>query len=85
MLTPGHTQGSLSVWIPQEKKVIAGDTLFRETVGRTDLPGGDSRKILSSIKTRLLPLPDETVVIPGHGAATTIGHEKRFNPFLKDL
>jgi hydroxyacylglutathione hydrolase len=85
MLTPGHTQGSLSVWIPQEQKLIAGDTLFRETVGRTDLPGGDSRKLLSSIKTRLLPLPDETVVFPGHGTATTIGHEKEFNPFLQFL
>jgi len=85
MLTPGHTQGSLSVWIPQERKLIAGDTLFRETVGRTDLPGGDSRKLLSSIKTRLLPLPDETVVIPGHEASTTIGHEKEFNPFLQGL
>jgi len=75
----------LSVWIPQERKLIAGDTLFRETVGRTDLPGGDSRKLLSSIKTRLLPLPDETVVIPGHEASTTIGHEKEFNPFLQGL
>jgi glyoxylase-like metal-dependent hydrolase (beta-lactamase superfamily II) len=85
ILTPGHTQGSLSVWIPQEQKLISGDTLFRETVGRTDLPGGDSRKILSSIKTRLLPLPDDTVVIPGHGAPTTIAHEKEFNPFLQGL
>ena len=85
ILTPGHTQGSLSVWIPQEQKLIAGDTLFRETVGRTDLPGGDSRKLLRSIKTRLLPLPDHTVVIPGHGAPTTIGHEKEFNPFLQGL
>jgi glyoxylase-like metal-dependent hydrolase (beta-lactamase superfamily II) len=85
MLTPGHTQGSLSVWIPQEQKLIAGDTLFRETVGRTDLPGGNSRQILASIKTRLLPLPEETVVIPGHGAPTTIGHEKEFNPFLQGL
>ena len=83
--TPGHTQGSLSVWIPQEQKLVAGDTLFRETVGRTDLPGGDSRKLLSSIKTRLLPLPDEAVVIPGHGQLTTIGHEKQFNPFLQGL
>jgi glyoxylase-like metal-dependent hydrolase (beta-lactamase superfamily II) len=83
--TPGHTQGSLSIWIPQEKKLVAGDTLFRESIGRTDLPGGDSRKILSSIKTRLLPLPDDTVVLPGHGAPTTIGHEKQFNPFLQSL
>jgi hydroxyacylglutathione hydrolase len=85
MLTPGHTQGSLSVYIPQEKKLIAGDTLFRESVGRTDLPGGDSRQILASIKTYLLPLPNETVVIPGHGLPTTIDHEKEFNPFLQGL
>jgi len=85
IFTPGHTQGSLSVWIPQERKLVSGDTLFYETVGRTDLPGGDSRKILSSIKTRLFPLPDETVVIPGHGIPTTIGHEKKFNPFLQGL
>jgi glyoxylase-like metal-dependent hydrolase (beta-lactamase superfamily II) len=85
LTTPGHTQGSLSVWIPQEQKLVAGDTLFRETVGRTDLPGGDSHKLLSSIKTRLMPLPDEAVVIPGHGQLTTIGHEKQFNPFLQDL
>jgi glyoxylase-like metal-dependent hydrolase (beta-lactamase superfamily II) len=83
ILTPGHTQGSLSVWIPQEQKLIAGDTLFFETVGRTDLPGGDSRKLLSSIKTRLFPLPDDTLVFPGHGVATTIGHDKEFNPFLQ--
>jgi len=85
MLTPGHTQGSLSVWIPQQQKLVAGDTLFRESVGRTDLPGGDGRMILRSIKTRLFPLPDETVVIPGHGDSTTIGHEKEFNPFLQGL
>jgi hydroxyacylglutathione hydrolase len=85
MLTPGHTQGSLSVWIPQQQKLIAGDTLFRESVGRTDLPGGDSRKLLSSVKTRLFPLPDDTLVFPGHGEPTTIGHEKEFNPFLQGL
>jgi glyoxylase-like metal-dependent hydrolase (beta-lactamase superfamily II) len=85
ILTPGHTEGSLAVWIPQEKKLIAGDTLFRESVGRTDLPGGDSHKLLSSIKTRLLTLPDETAVIPGHGLPTTIAHEKQFNPFLRGL
>jgi len=85
LLTPGHTQGSLSIWIPQEKKLIAGDTLFRDSVGRTDLPGGDTRQILESIKTKLLELPEETVVIPGHGQSTTIGREKARNPFLQDL
>ncbi len=83
--TPGHTQGSISVWIPEENKLIAGDTLFRDSVGRTDLPGGDTRQLLSSIKTRLLNLPDEAIVIPGHGPDTTIGREKERNPFLQDL
>lgn len=85
MQTPGHTQGSISLYAPQEKKLIAGDTLFRDSIGRTDLPGGDSRQILSSIKTRLLVLPEETVVIPGHGPNTTIGREKERNPFLQRL
>ncbi len=82
--TPGHTPGSLSVWIAAENKLIAGDTLFRDSIGRTDLPGGNSRQILSSIKTRLLPLPDDTLVIPGHGQNTTIGREKERNPFLTE-
>ncbi|MBV9268811.1 MAG: MBL fold metallo-hydrolase [Acidobacteriaceae bacterium] len=85
MHTPGHTQGSLSIWIPQQSKLIAGDTLFRDSIGRTDLPGGDGRQILSSIKTRLFELPNETVVIPGHGGNTTIGREKDRNPFLRGL
>ena len=80
--TPGHTKGSISVWIPSEKKVIAGDTLFRDSIGRTDLPGGDSRQILQSIHDKLLTLPDEAVVVPGHGANTTIGRERTSNPFL---
>ena len=63
--TPGHTQGSISLWIPSEGKLVAGDTLFRDSIGRTDLPGGDGRQILRSIHDKLLPLPDETVVIPG--------------------
>ena len=83
--TPGHTQGSLCIWIPQENKLVSGDTLFRETIGRTDLPGGDGRKILSSIKAKLFDLPEDAVVIPGHGETTTIGHEKEFNPFFQDL
>ncbi len=83
--TPGHTQGSLSIWIPQEEKLVAGDTLFRDSIGRTDLPGGNSRQLLASIKTRLLDLPEQTVVIPGHGQNTTIGREKERNPFLQRL
>jgi hydroxyacylglutathione hydrolase len=81
--TPGHTQGSISVWIPAENKVVAGDTLFRDSIGRTDLPGGDSRKIIASIHEKLLTLPGDAVVVAGHGAQTTIGREKDRNPFLR--
>ena len=80
--TPGHTQGSVSLWIPAENKVVAGDTLFRDSIGRTDLPGGDYKKILASIHTKLMALPEEAVVICGHGPQTTIGREKERNPFL---
>jgi len=83
--TPGHTQGSVSVWIPAENKLVAGDTLFFDSIGRTDLPGGDSRQILRSIHDKLLPLDDAVVVIPGHGPNTTIGRERRRNPFLQRL
>jgi glyoxylase-like metal-dependent hydrolase (beta-lactamase superfamily II) len=83
--TPGHTQGSVSIWIPSENKLVAGDTLFRDSIGRTDLPGGDGRQILRSIKNQLLPLPEDAVVIPGHGPSTTIGREKDRNPFLQNL
>lgn len=85
MHTPGHTQGSISLWIPGENKLVAGDTLFRDSIGRTDLPGGDGRQILRSIHDKLMPLPDDTVVIPGHGGNTTIGREKQFNYFLQGL
>jgi hydroxyacylglutathione hydrolase len=81
--TPGHTQGSISLWIPDKGKLVAGDTLFRDSIGRTDLPGGDGKQILRSIHDKLLPLPEETVVIPGHGDTTTIGREKRHNYFLQ--
>ena len=83
--TPGHTQGSISVWIPSENKLVAGDTLFRDSIGRTDLPGGDGRQILRSIHDKLLPLPGEAVVIPGHGGPTTIAREREQNPFLRGL
>ena len=83
--TPGHTQGSISLWIPSENKLVAGDTLFRDSIGRTDLPGGDSRQILRSIHDKLMPLPEATVVFPGHGETTTIGREKQFNYFLRAM
>ena len=83
--TPGHTQGSISVWIPAENKLIAGDTLFLDSIGRTDLPGGDPKQILRSIHDKLLPLDDAVVVIPGHGQNTTIGRERLRNPFLQGL
>lgn len=85
MHTPGHTQGSLCLFAPSQNLLLAGDTLFQDSIGRTDLPGGDSKQILKSIRTQLLTLPDETVVIPGHGPATTIGRERERNPFLRGL
>jgi len=81
--TPGHSQGSLCLHIPAENLLIAGDTLFAGSVGRTDLPGGNSSQIIASIQDRLLPLPGETLVVPGHGPTTTIAHERATNPFLR--
>jgi hydroxyacylglutathione hydrolase len=81
--TPGHTQGSICLYFPAEKKVIAGDTLFAGSIGRTDLPGGSFEKILQSLHDRVLALPDETAVVPGHGPMTTIGEERESNPFLQ--
>jgi hydroxyacylglutathione hydrolase len=81
--TPGHTQGSVCLHFAPLKMVLAGDTLFAGSVGRTDLPGGNYEQIIESIHSRLLNLPDETKVVPGHGPVTTIGSERRSNPFLK--
>jgi len=81
--TPGHTEGSICLFFPQEKKLIAGDTLFAGSIGRTDLPGGSFDKIMSSLHTRLLALPDDIQVVPGHGPLTTIGNERESNPFLQ--
>jgi len=80
--TPGHTEGSICLYFPAERKLIAGDTLFAGSIGRTDLPGGSIQKILQSLHHTLLALPDETVVVPGHGPLTTIGEERESNPFL---
>ncbi len=80
--TPGHTAGSVCLYLPQEGKLFAGDTLFAGSVGRTDLPGGDSAALRRSLQGVVLALPDATRVIPGHGPETTIGRERRTNPFL---
>ncbi len=80
--TPGHTEGSVCLYFPAEKKLIAGDTLFAGSIGRTDLPGGSMQKIINSLHEKVLALPDETVVVPGHGPLTTIGEERESNPFL---
>jgi glyoxylase-like metal-dependent hydrolase (beta-lactamase superfamily II) len=85
MHTPGHTEGSICLYFPAEQKLIAGDTLFAGSIGRTDLPGGSFDKIMDSLKGRVLTLPDETIVIPGHGPETTIGEERESNPFLVNL
>jgi hydroxyacylglutathione hydrolase len=81
--TPGHTEGSICLHFAPENLLLAGDTLFAGSIGRTDLPGGNGKKILHSLHDRLLTLPDETQVIPGHGPATTIGEERETNPFLQ--
>ncbi|WEG14279.1 MBL fold metallo-hydrolase [Pullulanibacillus sp. KACC 23026] len=80
--TPGHSPGSVSFYFADHHVVFSGDALFYGSIGRTDLYGGDAETLLSSIETKLLTLPEETVVAPGHGLETTIGHEKLTNPFL---
>lgn len=80
--TPGHTEGSICLYFAPEKKLVAGDTLFAGSIGRTDLPGGSYKKIINSLHERVLTLPDETIVVPGHGPITTIGSERESNPFL---
>jgi glyoxylase-like metal-dependent hydrolase (beta-lactamase superfamily II) len=81
--TPGHTQGSVCLHFAPLKLLVAGDTLFAGSIGRTDLPGGDFPQIIDSLHSRLLTLPDETEVLPGHGPVTTIGEERSSNPFLR--
>jgi hydroxyacylglutathione hydrolase len=80
--TPGHTQGSVCLHFAPLKLLVAGDTLFAGSIGRTDLPGGNFDQIIDSLHFRVLALPDETQVLPGHGPATTIGEERGSNPFL---
>jgi glyoxylase-like metal-dependent hydrolase (beta-lactamase superfamily II) len=83
--TPGHTPGSVSLYMPAQVKLLAGDTLFAGSIGRTDLWGGSMPDILRSIESKLLVLPDQTLVYPGHGPATTIGEERASNPFLQEM
>jgi hydroxyacylglutathione hydrolase len=80
--TPGHTQGSVCLYLPDQSLLLAGDTLFAGSVGRTDLPGGDTKQLIRSIHEQLLTLPDDVTVIPGHGPNTTIGEERQDNQFL---
>jgi hydroxyacylglutathione hydrolase len=83
LFTPGHSPGSISFYAAKEGFVVGGDVLFRESIGRTDLPGGNHETLLTSIRTQLFTLPNETVVYSGHGEPTTIGYEKANNPYLK--
>lgn len=83
ILVPGHSPGSLAFYCKAQDFVISGDALFLESIGRTDLPGGDHGQLLHSIKEKLFNLPPETVVYPGHGPKTTIGHERMNNPFIQ--
>lgn len=82
LATPGHTPGGCSIFFEQQRAVFVGDTLFAGSIGRTDLPGGNHRTLLTSIREQLLTLPDEVIVYCGHGPQTTIGDERRHNPFL---
>jgi len=81
--TPGHTPGGICLYSKNEGIVFVGDTLFADSVGRTDMPGGSTTQLIKSIKKKLCPLPDKTVVYPGHGPVTTIAQEKANNPFLQ--
>ena len=80
--TPGHTAGSCCYYFESDKILISGDTLFQESVGRTDLPTGSMSTLVRSVKEKLLPLPESVKVYPGHGDSTTIGHEKKYNAFI---
>ena len=83
LYTPGHAPGHISLYSKEEKFIISGDVLFKSSIGRTDLPGGDFNVLIESIKTKILCLDDDTVVYCGHGPATTVGYERANNPFLK--
>ncbi|MCB0516081.1 MAG: MBL fold metallo-hydrolase [Chitinophagales bacterium] len=85
LFTPGHSPGSLSFYFPQEKVVFSGDSLFQQSIGRTDLPGGNYQTLIRSIQSQLFSLPDEVQVLSGHGRATTIGEERKYNPFVGEV
>lgn len=82
ILTPGHSPASICFYCSQQNFVIGGDVLFYESVGRFDLPGGNEQQLYKSIREKLFVLPDDTIVYPGHGEPTTVGHEKKYNPFV---
>ena len=82
LATPGHTSGSCCFYYEEDGILISGDTLFEESIGRTDFPTGSTSELINSVKEKLFCLPDETIVYPGHGELTTIGHEKLYNPFI---
>ena len=83
--TPGHTPGHVALYEPESRSLFTGDTLFRESIGRTDLPGGDYSWIMRSILDELIPLGEEVHVYPGHGPESTIGHEVLYNPFIVEV
>lgn len=83
LLTPGHSPGSISLYCPEEKFCMSGDVLFNGSIGRTDLPGGSYKILIQSIENHLMTLPDDTIIYSGHGEATSIGFERKYNPFLQ--
>ncbi len=83
LATPGHTPGGLSFYIPSISLALVGDSIFRGSIGRTDLPGGDAQALVSSIKTKLLTLPADVALAPGHGPVTTVGDELQYNPYVQ--
>ena len=82
LFTPGHTPGGLCFYFPDNKALFSGDTLFLGSIGRSDLPGGNGGQLIRSIHTKLLSLPDDVTIYPGHGPQTTVGNERRNNPYL---
>ena len=82
IFTPGHSPGSVCIYNKEQAFVIGGDVLFRGSIGRTDLPGGDHQALLQSIRQKLFHLGDDTIVYPGHGPETTVGYERKYNPFV---